>query len=54
MRILVAEDDPVSRRLLETLLNHCRYDAVARTDVREALSAGFERRTLRRSPSSAG
>ena len=36
-RILIAEDDPVSRRVLETLLKKWGYDVVVATDGLEAL-----------------
>ena len=37
MRILIAEDDPVSRRLLETTLLKWRYEVVVTTDGQAAL-----------------
>lgn len=39
MRILIAEDDPVSRRLLEATLTKWGYEVVATTDGRAALEA---------------
>ena len=39
MRILIAEDDPVSRLLLETTLKQWGYDAVLACDGSEALAA---------------
>ena len=36
-RILIAEDDPVSRRVLQALLTKWGYDVVAATDGLEAL-----------------
>jgi len=38
MRILIAEDDPVSRRLLQARLEKWGYDVLATTDGEEALS----------------
>ena len=38
MRILVAEDELVSRRLMDTLLNHWWHNLVTCMDAREALS----------------
>ena len=39
MRILIAEDEPVSRRLLETTLHKWGYDVVVTADGRSALRA---------------
>lgn len=39
MKILIADDDPVSRRLLEAFLRKWRYDVVVTCDGREAWEA---------------
>ncbi|MDY6838001.1 MAG: diguanylate cyclase [Thermodesulfobacteriota bacterium] len=37
MRVLIADDDPVARRMLEGLLGKCGYDVLSTRDGREAL-----------------
>ena len=39
MKILIAEDDPVSSRLLESILTKWNYDVIATSDGKEALEA---------------
>lgn len=39
MRVLVAEDDPVSRRILTTLLNKWKYECIITRDGNEAWAA---------------
>jgi len=38
VRVLIAEDDPVSRLMLQATLRKCGHDAVVACDGREALS----------------
>jgi diguanylate cyclase (GGDEF)-like protein len=39
MRVLIAEDDPVSRRIVEANLRHWKYEVVTAADGNEALAA---------------
>src|SRR4030095_15947922 len=38
MKVLIAEDDPVSRRILEANLRHWKYEVVTVSDGNQALS----------------
>jgi two-component system, cell cycle response regulator len=43
MRVLVADDDPVSRRIVEVTLRNSKYDVVVVSDGNQALSALLDR-----------
>jgi len=47
MKILVADDDPLTRRLLQETLEHAGYEVIAVADGRAAALEVFPAKTVR-------